>query len=343
MKYLLITFDFELFLGKLSGTVDKCLLEPTIEIMNVLRKYKIKRAIFFVDTIYLYRLKELSKKNKNVQNDYSKIKDILILLLEEGHYIFPHIHPHWLDACYLEEKNQWDLSNTKKYQLNNCSEEEREYLFEQSFEILYEIVKEYKHNFPIDGYRAGGWSIQPFIGIKNCFVKYGIKYDFSVLPGMFDFTNCQYYDYTPVCSKKEIYRFEDDICEPVDNGMFIEIPITTLKLPPHVVLLNKFLIKWYFLNKHFNYGDGYSITAERIGISKNRTCRLSYVSIEHLNIITLNVYKQYLNKHNYMHFISHPKMLTLYNIKAFDRFLSYATSNYNIETDFRKIAHNFLM
>ncbi|MBK7667512.1 MAG: hypothetical protein IPJ32_09355 [Sphingobacteriaceae bacterium] len=52
-RNLLFTFDYELFLGKRSGTVENCILKPTDKILELFSKYKVTKAIFFVDTTYL--------------------------------------------------------------------------------------------------------------------------------------------------------------------------------------------------------------------------------------------------------------------------------------------------
>ena len=73
-KDLLLTFDYELFLGEKSGSVDRCLIEPTNELMRVFDKYRIKNAIFFVDTTHLLRLQEMSEKHNLARHDLLKIR-----------------------------------------------------------------------------------------------------------------------------------------------------------------------------------------------------------------------------------------------------------------------------
>ncbi len=51
-KLLLITFDYELFLGEKSGTVQQCLIDPTDKLLDLLGKYAFK-ALFFIDTVYI--------------------------------------------------------------------------------------------------------------------------------------------------------------------------------------------------------------------------------------------------------------------------------------------------
>ena len=79
-KKLLLTFDYELFLGNKSGTVDNCLIIPTDMLLNVMERNGAK-AIFFVDTAYIMRMEDLKDKYANVRNDLLKIKQQLQTIL----------------------------------------------------------------------------------------------------------------------------------------------------------------------------------------------------------------------------------------------------------------------
>src|ERR1700752_3016553 len=107
-KKVLLTFDYELFLGKKSGSVENCLLLPTESILNILDKYKIP-SVFFVDATYLLKLKELKDSYTNVASDYAKIVAQIRKMISGGHDVYLHLHPHWKDAQYLPEINQWKL------------------------------------------------------------------------------------------------------------------------------------------------------------------------------------------------------------------------------------------
>ena len=163
-KKLLLTFDYELFLGDSSGSVSNCMIIPTTKILEILKKFKIK-AIFFVDLTYLNRLDNESKKYISVKNDYKEIKDQLLKIKSLGHYIFYHLHPHWLDAKYLCNKNEWDLSEKRKFSLNNLNDKEIHKVFFESKKIL----KNFKLDRQAKGFRAGGLYIQPFERIKSTF------------------------------------------------------------------------------------------------------------------------------------------------------------------------------
>ena len=187
IKHLLLTFDYELFLGERSGSVENCMLKPTSAIIDILQRNGITKTIFFVDTAYLLKLME-GETNES-SDDFRNIVSQLVELIRAGHYVFPHLHPHWKDAQYDEKNNQWKLENLESYRFHNLNENEKDILFEGSIHIIKELQNEAGIFYPIDAYRAGGWCLQPFNDFKPYFKKHGIKFDFSVLKGFSKLNN----------------------------------------------------------------------------------------------------------------------------------------------------------
>lgn len=336
-KQVLITFDYELFLGKRSGSVEESIIIPTEKILSILSKFNHK-AIFFVDTLYLISLKKKAD-NLNVSKDYKLISDQLQKIAKDGHEIFLHLHPHWLDAIYLDKENQWDLSNHIRYRLSSFSEEERIKMFADSLEVLKEIIFPVRKDVLFDGYRAGGWCIQPFESFISCFKTFNIKYDFSVLPNQYYFSEAQYFDFrnTP---KYEIYTFSKDVLQPDENGCFTEFVISTIKIPSFYLKLSIKAVNRLFPNKSKQFGHGFSIYAKEIQTPvPDRLKKQNYLAcaLEHLNWFTLPYFTKYLKENKFMQFISHPKMLTQHNIDIFEKFMKKAYSKYEVECDFRKM------
>lgn len=327
-KKILITFDYELFLGKRSGSVSKCLLSPTDEIRLLLNKYYIK-AIFFVDTTYLFRLKNEAIKNQNCKRNLELIFEQLNQLKQEGHNIYHHIHPHWLDAKYLPEIDQWDLSNISKYAFSKISDEEREAIMEFSFSI----INEFEGNQP-SGFRAGGLYVEPFDDFKPYFKKYNILYEFSVVPDDFSFSKDFSYDFRNF--PLEPYYFNENIAKKDECGIFNEYPITMFKLNG----LSKILNGLYYRsveNKTNNF-DG--IPSSLPIINRTRNTRFSMqlpLSIEFLNLINKYSVLNFMEKNNYVHFLSHPKLITDKNLKSLDYILSKISKNHTIISDFKEI------
>lgn len=329
-KNLLITFDYELFLGSRSGTVDNCLIKPTNLIVDVLKKHKIKNAIFFVDTTYLLRLKQ--QQNKKCKSDFLLITEQLKQMVKKGHYLFPHLHPHWVDAKYDEELNQWDLSDINRYRMHKLSSNEAQTLFNESLTFLSGIYESEGILPKIDSYRAGGWCIQPFSFFEPIFRKFGITNDFSVLKGIKNINDLCSYDFT-VAPPENIYKFTNDVNVKDPNGPFTEFAISSIHIAPLTKWFNKFLLKYLSITKNHNLGDGISNTLSAGGIHSQNDNEM--IAIELLTKAKLNTYLNFMTENNYMHFISHPKMLSKHNIETFDVFLKRTKHKYELTTDYK--------
>ena len=102
---------------------------PTEKLLELLEKYAAKAV--FVDLTYLVRLNKIKGKYQKAQKDWRLIEEQVNKISSLGHYIFYHVHPHWMDAIYVSDSNEWDLSNKGRFSLDNLSDEEIDELFEQ--------------------------------------------------------------------------------------------------------------------------------------------------------------------------------------------------------------------
>ncbi len=169
---LLITLDYELFLGSKTGTVEKCLIEPMDRLIEVGDKYSLKYTIF-VDSTYLLKLRELSAKYSNLKEDYLRISEHIKFLHKLGHDIQLHIHPHW---HYSEYNGKEWLLDKNHYKLSDLSDEDARMIFSKSKQLLDEIIGEETIAF-----RAGGFSAQTN-NLITLFEENNIKVDSSVYP-----------------------------------------------------------------------------------------------------------------------------------------------------------------
>lgn len=327
-KKLLLTFDYELFLGARSGTVDNCIIIPTKKVLEILEFHKITNAIFFVDTTYLSTLKNNS--NENCQADFRKIEKQIKEIKNAGHYVFPHLHPHWVDAKYLPEINQWDLSDTKKYSFSALTKEEKQNVFSQSIDMLEKIIG-HQQDW---GYRAGGWCIQPFSDFKPFFEEYKIWYEFSVLKGYSCVSDFQNFNFMKAPEKK-FYKFSNDVLIEDEKGLFTQMPISNIKGSLITKILNNVFIKFLYKKGITNYGDGLSTSSASVKESKSSNSEMA--SIELLTIINIADYIKKVEKMEFLHFISHPKMLNPHNLNCLDVFLKKVLSKHELTTDFKKM------
>jgi hypothetical protein len=337
-KLLLITFDYELFLGERSGSVMDCLVMPTLTILRCLKKHDFK-AYFFVDTVYLLRLKEMAKENVLAKDDLDLITSQLIQIIKNGHEIYPHIHPHWMDAVYDPATNEWCLNQKRYYTFASVNEEQQTYLFEQSVDIIRSILALTNRSQHLDAYRAGGWSIQPFNNFRPKFLRYGIKHEFSVVPGKYHFSDAQSFDFRAAPVKEPVYRFDEDACREDVNGPFTEWTISSITMNRYERWID-FKIGGLLrrLGKKPPYkGKGVASIIKREGDNQTDKHKKRVIaSFEGLNPFTLHKYLSAISRSDYYHFISHPKLLNPYECAMMDDLFRILRRKYDVQTDFRK-------
>jgi len=257
-KKVIITLDYELFLGKDSGNLYTSLINPTEKILEKLNNYN-ESAIFFIDVPFVIYLKD------SYPEEYQIVKKQLIGILRQGSYLGLHIHSQWLDAAGLS-KNRWTFKTFDHYRFHSLSKDKQADLFTNCYNVLAEILKEALLLYNCDQkkiihFRAGGWSIQPFSIFKGFFEKYGIVHDFSVKPAVkMEMLPYHYFDFENVSIKKSSWSFFDDPCTSKDSGSFIEYPVTTLKLNSFLYTRIKRLIVKIFPEDGSPYGDGLGLS-----------------------------------------------------------------------------------
>lgn len=299
-KQIILTFDYEVFLGKDSGDIDNSLLKPTNRILQIFKKNNAK-GLFFVDATFLSRLKQ---ENSDC---YARVKRQLHDILVSGSDIGLHIHPHWLDAKSISNC-RWTFEKYDKYRLHNLSDTERKEVIFSSSDVLNKIVHEYDPNYKIETFRAGGWCIQPFHDIRDELKNIGIKYDFSVLPGeKQDKRPRQYYDYINYPKNKDFWKFDDDVLNEVEKGYFIEVPATMYKMNLYDWMMNKKSIK-----SHKIMGDGKGGAKPMPFSEKLLKVKWNMIKTLSSDRMSFVLFKKYLDKckNNLMVYVAHPKVFS---------------------------------
>ncbi len=337
MHKLLLTFDYELFLGKDSGSAEECMILPTEKILEVLQTNQVKGAVFFVDTTYLLKLKEYANTFTKVKEDLEAIANQIKKIVSLGHYVFPHIHPHWEDAIYLENTNKWDLSNNVKYKFSSISNELKDSMFSKSIEILSSIIHPIVPDFKFDAYRAGGYSIQPFSDFKKYFDKHNIKYEFSVLKDFYELGNNygRFFDFRNI-THLNYYKFNNIITQVDYTGNFVEFTISSIRLTKIQIFLNRINLKIgdTFLRRYY-FGKG--VGAEFSEVVKTSSS-FQIASFEFSTIVKFNKMWKKFKSESYLQTITHPKMMSEYDLKMLDKFIKKATNEYKeVCFDFREI------
>jgi len=306
---ILITLDYEVFLGKETGSVTNDLIIPLNELTSVANNHGIKFSLF-VDASYIYMLKKLGKEHLKLKNDYDKICFNLNKLSNEGHDIELHIHPHWFFSTY--NKDKW-IIDSSHYKFSDIKKDEAEEIFSESKKLLEEIT-----NKKIIAFRAGGFSAQPTVLLTHLFKQNNIKADCSVYTGASYNSKYQKYDYKDSCTK-ELYNFSNNICKEDINGEFTEIPISSLNISPcfYWKLASRKIIG---IKSDKTWGDGITVKTSSESIINRLTKKSKAMA-------TIDGYKiSYLPRlcdlrkkegKTLTTIIGHPKLATSYSIKKF--------------------------
>ena len=233
MKQIILTIDYELFLGKETGSVKSCMIDPTEKLDNILSINNSKMTVFW-DILHFYKLLELEEKYIELKNDRIAIQDQIVNLVKKGHDIQLHLHPHWLDAKFLNGKWVFTYERFKLHTLSNTNDSKDINSILGCVTIaknlMEQIVREVDKNYKVYIFRAGGYLIEPFDKIKEALYENGIYVDSSVCPELQNESNIFSYNFTNY-PKENIYRFDARINEINTNGKFIEIPIASINVP----------------------------------------------------------------------------------------------------------------
>lgn len=327
-----ITFDYEVFLGPNVGSVDKCLIEPTNNLIKLARKHKV-HFVFFIDVLFLLKMEEYKELDSSINADYLKIITQLYELFDDGHDLQLHIHPHWYYSIYDINRRKWSLDYTH-YKLSDCSFSDIEIMFINSVTFLSKITGR-----KITTYRAGGYSLPNNVLFFDMLNKYGILNDSSVFMLKKEFSDFQYYDYSTIKEYNK-YSFNNDIQVECDKGCFTEFPISSIRINPICYYIYTLVIK--LLNRDtIEIGDG-----KGVGDFNNKWKRvekyykriISYVvipaSVDSIYSFWIKKIKKTIQSksQNLLVIIGHPKRQTVYSIRNLDKFLSNLSKDDSVKT-----------
>lgn len=323
-----ITLDYELFLNDITGDVEHCLIIPTQELLKVLNKHQV-RATFFVDMAYIYRINELRSQYLSLQEDYEKVIEQVKTLALNNHKIGLHLHPQWFYSKY--NGIEWTV-DFEHYKLSDMPEEEACEKFEDCHKMLEKIIGR-----KVDAFRAGGFSIQTFNPFGKLMIKCGILKDSTVIYKGRLLSNLHYYDYSNLKSP-ELYKFNEDIARPIENGNITEFPISTTMIGLFPYCLNRY--KYHKAQGNSNWGNGGDLPSNRrTGFIRSIFRKLKPfvgvgATIDYQSFFNLEyVYKKYKKRRkNSFIILGHPKNLSPLSIQTLDLFITKTIEQDNYKT-----------
>ncbi len=213
-----ITLDYELFMGKTTGTPESCLVEPMMHLMDMVDKYNVKLNVF-VDAAYLLQLNKLRSEFHRLQQDYEMVTNNIRQIDQRGHAIQLHLHPQWYYSSFDGEKWILDMDH---YKLSDMPLADQISLVNEGAALLNNLVTR-----RITAFRAGGYSIENFTELYTTFLANGIVTDTSAIHGGYSSGKYHTYDFRDV-PKKTSYMVLKDIKRENTKGQMREYPISTI-------------------------------------------------------------------------------------------------------------------
>lgn len=314
-KYqLLLSLDYELFFGQ-SGSVEKCLFEPSDALVSLAQARGLKPT-FFVDAGMLVTMKRLQAGHPDLQKINRQVTEHLARLASRGCEIQLHVHPHWEDSRWTE--NGWDFEGSR-YQFNRFSDMEIADIFAGYASCLEEIT-----GTSPNAYRAGGFCVEPFSRISGPLLAAGVDIDSSVVPGACLLDKEKSFDFRQAPAG-QWWFFNDSPLASEHGGKFLEIPVTGVRQPATFYwgrLADRFIGRQG--GSIFGNGSSKKIGRQEIirrlaGISRTTELSIDHAKFRHLDSDWLRE-----RPAGILHFMGHPKLLSKHSLKRLDDWLEKA-------------------
>ena len=320
-----MTYDYELFFGENTGTVSKCMLEPTKELLDIARSKDVYFT-FFIDVGYLIQ----ADKYPELTAEVNQVKAQIHEMVSEGHDVQLHIHPHWEYSVF--KNGSWEVNASGHYKLSDFSKEKSDTIVRTYKNYLEALIER-----PIRVFRAGGWCVQPFGHLKSVFLETGLLVDSSVIAGNFLMTENYALDFRSAPQKSK-YNFEDAVCIEDAKGSFTEYPIASLRYSP-LFFWRLYILGRLFPKRHKMIGDGRFISQGSRKKHLLRTFTTGHVSSDgyYSSKLDAAIEKSINMKHEEMVVIGHPKGNTLYSINRLEEFIEKHRNDHSFTTFFREL------
>ncbi|MDR0802737.1 hypothetical protein [Fluviicola sp.] len=311
----ILTFDYELFFGTETGSVQKCMIEPTNRLLEFSRRFQVP-MVFFVDAGFLVKLSEYKDRFPILESDFGQIVAQLQEMKTLNCEVQLHIHPHWEKSFYDGEK--WVIVANGAYKLSDFPDHDAREIVRKYHRFLTDLT-----GVKITSYRAGGWCIQPFSQIEHVFRELNIVCDSTVFPGGKFESEHYRFDFTQIAPFIDPYRFQSDVLEEEKNGFFLEVPIASWEFHP------LFYWKLYILGRlnptgHKMIGDGSFLAqpGRKKSVLLNKTW--NHVSSDGYYASMLKKQVRYYQSRNVKTFvvIGHPKGMTPYSLRKLKSFIA---------------------
>ena len=226
--YILITADYELFLGRNFVSNDEVLFKPTEQLLKVCRELEVP-ITFFADvcSVWAHRKYDLEEYCRSFESQMTEA-------LDTGHDVQLHLHPHWLESSY--SGGEWQISTERMYLSEfgfGSGEDEAPAVIGRGIEYLNDLLLPKEPSYRCLAFRAAGLALQPDEHrLIESLIENGITIDTSVARGLRLTMDTVRIDYTGLPSAANWFMNSDSgISGEAPDGLF-EIPIATFRCSP---------------------------------------------------------------------------------------------------------------
>jgi hypothetical protein len=330
MNKVILSFDYEIYFDG-SHNFER-LLSNTDEILQIAKKYE-NKLVFFIDIYYLIKLEENS-----LSEIYRQLHNQIQLILQNGHDIEYHFHPHWINSKYEKESSTW-IFDPSEYSLSDII---NKYGKEYASEYFNKGIKKMETEFGYIpcAYRSGGLSInQNQSDLIQLLIDNKFKYDSSVLPGLFmdgtyihtDHTNAPRTAWWNIGTDSGFLNESKSL-----SSKLIEIPIMSMRknaLPMYKKILTSIRYRISkIINSIFNKNSEVTGNTLNLGIKKTKSpnsLTFDKSRIQDIMLFKIFTSNYFNNEITVMCILSHPKSFYQQSFQVFESYLKWLNNQKN--------------
>jgi hypothetical protein len=221
----LITFDYELFLGRNFGDPAAVLFEPTRKILEVCKQVGVSTT-FFADVCSVW-----AHRNHGLDSYADAFEMQLVEIIRAGHDVGLHIHPHWLFSNF--EDGQWKISTKQMYlqELGFGSHEtSAETIVSRGVEYLNGLLRTEDPLYECTSFRAAGLALQPSESdMIRVLLESGIHTDSSIAKNLILKMDTVSIDYNRIPKSANWFMAPETGIKAENSSGIFEIPIGTFQ------------------------------------------------------------------------------------------------------------------
>lgn len=337
----LLAFDHELPLGGVKNSLEESIFEPTYKVLDKAKKADVPVNLF-TDVLCAIRMKELG-----YDHFYEEFINQLDFSIRNGNDVQLHIHPHWLETNFNNNK----FEHTNKFKLADFKDNSQfggiEGIIKKGAEFLIDVCRKADSNYKCIAYRAGGYNLYPETNqILNALYNNGILIESSINPGFYYNSELSYINYKNFPSRSTWFIDKDSPLNYEANNGILEISIAG---KPAGIVTNTIHLFRKHLYKNRNFSTGYTIHSGKSNLmnklkfvfsTRMLGFDLSTITVNDLiEILDYNVKK---NKHEEvicLSTLSHPKNMGPYHLQLMEGFIDKARLKYKDDISFTTYQH----